>query len=112
MGITDHFIVIKDLDEGAFGTVFLAKSIKSGEQVAIKKLKRGFSSWDECLSLREVKSLRKLNHPNIVKLKEVLKINDQLYMVFEFVDTNLYKLYLNHKKQVSIHYFPIQKIPE
>ena len=91
MGITDHFIIIKDLDEGAFGTVQLAKSIKTGEQVAIKKLKKKFGSWDECLSLREVKSLRKLNHPNIVKLKEVLKINDLLYMVFEFVDSNLYK---------------------
>ena len=65
-------------------------------------LKKKFSSWDECLSLREVKSLRKLNHPNLVKLKEVLKINDQLFMVFEYIDTNLYKLYLNHKKQVNL----------
>ena len=30
-----------------------------------------FDSWNECLELREVKSLRKLKHPNIIKLKEV-----------------------------------------
>jgi hypothetical protein len=36
---------------------------------AIKKMKRKFYSWEECMNLREVKSLRKLNHPSIVKLK-------------------------------------------
>ena len=32
-------------------------------------MKRKFYSWEECMALREVKSLRKLNHPNVVKLK-------------------------------------------
>ncbi len=35
-------------------------------------MKRKFYSWEECMNLREVKSLRKLNHPSIVKLKEVM----------------------------------------
>ena len=30
-----------------------------------------------------MKSLRKLNHPNVVKLKEVIRENDELYFVFE-----------------------------
>lgn len=54
-------------------------------QVAIKKMKRKFFSWDECMNLREVKSLRKLNHPCIVKLKEVIRENDELFFVFEFL---------------------------
>ena len=54
-------------------------------QVAIKKMKRKFYSWDECMNLREVKSLRKLNHPCIVKLKEVIRENDELFFVFEFL---------------------------
>ena len=44
------------------------------------------------MSLREVKSLRKLNHANIVKLIEVLRENDYLYMVFEFMENNVYHL--------------------
>ena len=40
--------------------------------MAIKRMKRKYYSWDECMSLREVKSLRKLRHPNIIKLKEVM----------------------------------------
>ena len=34
-------------------------------------MKQKFYSWEECLKLREVTSLKKLNHANIVKLKEV-----------------------------------------
>lgn len=48
-------------------------------------MKRKFYSWDECMGLREVKSLRKLNHPCIVKLKEVIRENDELFFVFEFL---------------------------
>ena len=44
---------------------------QTGEWVAIKKMKRKFYSWEECMQLREVQSLRKMSHPNIVKLKEV-----------------------------------------
>ena len=42
------------------------------------------------MSLREIKSLRKLNHQNIVKLKEVIKVNDELYLVFEYLEKNIF----------------------
>lgn len=48
-------------------------------------MKRKFFSWEECMSLREVKSLRKLNHPCVVKLKEVIRENDELFFVFEYL---------------------------
>ena len=40
-------------------------------QVAIKRMKRKYYSWDEAMALREVKSLKKLSHANVIKLKEV-----------------------------------------
>ncbi len=43
------------------------------EKVAIKTMKRKYYSWSEVMDLREVKSLKKLNHPNVVKLKESIK---------------------------------------
>ena len=39
-----------------------------------------------------LQSLRKLNHANIVKLKEVIRENDQLFFVFEFMKENLYQM--------------------
>ncbi|XP_014778588.2 serine/threonine-protein kinase ICK [Octopus bimaculoides] len=55
-------------------------------------MKKKFYSWDDCVSLREVKSLRKLNHPNIVKLKEVIRENNELYFIFEYMKENLYQM--------------------
>ena len=36
-----------------------------------------------------MKSLKKLNHPNVVKLKEVIRENSRLYFVFEYVKGDL-----------------------
>jgi serine/threonine protein kinase len=44
------------------------------------------------MALREIKSLRKLNHKCIVKLKEVIRANDDLYFVFEYLENNVYQL--------------------
>lgn len=43
------------------------------------------------MKLREITSLRKLLHPSIVKLKEVIRENDELHLVFEFMEANLYE---------------------
>lgn len=34
-------------------------------------MKKKYWSWEEAMELREVRSLKKLSHPNIIKLKEV-----------------------------------------
>ena len=61
-------------------------------------MKKKFYSWEECMALREIKSLRKLNHQQIVKLKEVIRVNDDLYFVFEYMEQNIYQLKKDHKK--------------
>lgn len=43
-------------------------------------------------------SLKKLNHANIVKLKEVIRENDELYFVFEFMEKNLYEMMKEREK--------------
>lgn len=39
-----------------------------------------------------LQSLKKLHHSNLVKLKEVIRENDVLYFVFEYMQENLYQL--------------------
>ena len=70
-------------------------------------MKRKYYSWEEAMNLREVKSLKKLSHANVIKLKEVgktvyiqkstlvfqvIRENDTLYFVFEYMKENLYQL--------------------
>lgn len=88
----NRYVVSKTLGEGTYGSVLRAKNKETGELVAIKKMKQKFYSWEECMKLREIDSLRKLLHPNIVKLKEVIRENDVLHMVFEHLEGNIYEL--------------------
>nr|XP_020470972.1 serine/threonine-protein kinase MAK isoform X3 [Monopterus albus] len=88
----NRYTTLKQLGDGTYGSVLMGRSNESGELVAIKRMKRKFYSWEECMNLREVKSLKKLNHANVIKLKEVIRENDHLYFVFEYMKENLYEL--------------------
>ncbi|KAL4442679.1 hypothetical protein ABPG77_006673 [Micractinium sp. CCAP 211/92] len=100
-----RYRVTKQLGDGTYGSVFKAVNRQTGEVVAIKKMKRKFYGWDECLALREVRSLRKLHHPCIVQLKEVIRENDELFFVFEYMDCNLYQMVKDRDR-----YFPESRV--
>ena len=48
-----------------------------------------------------MQSLKKLNHPNVIKLKEVIRENDELYFVFEYMEGNLYEMMKNREKHFA-----------
>ena len=90
-----RYVVLHKLGDGAFGVVFKATHTTTGDTVAIKRMKQHFNSWDECLQLREIQSLRRLQHANIIKLKEVIRENSELCMVFEYMEMNVYQIMRN-----------------
>ncbi|CAA0812051.1 Protein kinase superfamily protein [Striga hermonthica] len=51
----ERYKVIKEVGNGTFGNVWRALNKQSGEVVAIKKMKKKYYSWEECINLREVK---------------------------------------------------------
>ena len=81
------------INEGTFGKVYKAKI--DDNLFALKKIKvdmhdKGFP----ITSIREIKVLKKLaEHPNIVKLVDIVSSkSNAVYLVFEFVEFDLYKL--------------------
>ena len=48
----EKYKTVSTLGDGAFGTVYKATNIKTGEIVAIKKMKQKYSNWNECIELR------------------------------------------------------------
>ena len=66
----------------------------TNQVVAMKRMKQKTQSFAECLELKEVKSLRKVRHENVVKLVEVFreKSDGTLFLAFEHCDANLYKI--------------------
>ena len=73
---------------GGMGEVYVATDTQTGEAVAVKLLKREVVEEDPTLLERferEGEALRKLNHPNIVKMLGSLEEDGQHYIVMEFV---------------------------
>jgi len=107
----DKYQTIDFLGEGSFAKVSKAKDLKTGEIVAIKKLKKKYSTWQECVDLREVKSLNKLKqNDNIIKLKEMIRTEENLYLVFEYMEKNLYELMTEKDKHPTAKRFSEQQI--
>ncbi|XP_076028582.1 uncharacterized protein LOC143017709 [Oratosquilla oratoria] len=99
----NRYVTLNRLGDGTYGSVVLGQRLDTGEKVAIKRMKRKFYSWEEAMNLREVKSLKKLSHANVVKLKEVIRENDTLYFVFEYMKENLYQLMKSRDKLFPEH---------
>ena len=109
----DDYEMITRLGGGSFADVYKALEKSTGEFVAIKVLKRKYKKWEDCLDLREVSSLQKLqsdsltNKPgseNIIKLKQIIfiKKTGELNLVFEYMDTDLLELMKSREpKQLS-----------
>lgn len=85
----DKYRVLQVLGDGSYGTVKKAQLKGSRDLVAIKKLKKRVDSWEDCSELPEIVVLRKLHHPNVIKLKEVIREGDELYLVFDYMDCTL-----------------------
>ncbi|XP_059668124.1 CBL-interacting serine/threonine-protein kinase 14-like [Cornus florida] len=76
----------KLLGYGAFAKVYHARNVRTGQSVAIKAvskkniLKGGFTAHVK----REISIMRRLHHPHIVRLFEVLATKTKIYFVMEF----------------------------
>ena len=81
--------IIREIDRGAQGAVFLANQIKAKRQVALKVLLQGsFATERQQMRFeREVEVVASLKHPNIVTLYDSgLTSDGSAYLAMEFVD--------------------------
>nr|CAD1826347.1 unnamed protein product [Ananas comosus var. bracteatus] len=103
----DCFEKLEQIGEGTYGQVYMARETKTGEIVALKKIRmdnerEGFP----ITAIREIKILKKLHHQNVIQLKEIVtspgpekdeqgkpaegnKYKGSIYMVFEYMDHDL-----------------------
>lgn len=100
----ENYEIICRLGGGSFADVYKAIEKSTGEYVAVKVLKKKYTNWEECLELRETKSLKKLQEDgklskqkgidNIIKLKEMIFIKETgtLNLIFEYMEKDLFEL--------------------
>ncbi|KAI1720690.1 protein kinase domain-containing protein [Ditylenchus destructor] len=77
--------LLKTIGKGNFAKVKLAKHIPTGIEVAIKIIDKTALNHSSLQKLfREVKIMKQLDHPNIVKLYQVMETEQTLYLVMEY----------------------------
>ena len=102
----DKYEKIEVIGEGTYGIVYKARDTDTGEIYALKKIR--LESEDEGIpstAIREIALLKELQHPNIVRLVNVLHTDRKLTLVFEYLDQDLKKLLdgcSNNLDQLSI----------
>ncbi|CAN0499286.1 unnamed protein product, partial [Ectocarpus sp. 12 AP-2014] len=77
-----YSIDLKPLGRGHYGVVRRCISIETGQQFAMKTIRKARVSRVESL-LREVQILRKVSHPNIIELVDVYEDEMNLHLVTE-----------------------------
>ncbi|XP_012524241.1 cyclin-dependent kinase 11B isoform X3 [Monomorium pharaonis] len=103
----EEFQCLNRIEEGTYGVVYRARDKRTDEIVALKRLKmekekEGFP----ITSLREINTLLKSQHPNIVTVREIVVGSnmDKIFIVMDYVEHDLKSLIetMKQKKQVFI----------
>nr|CAD7405899.1 unnamed protein product [Timema poppensis] len=88
----EQYCKIEKIGEGTYGVVYKAIDNTNGNTVALKKIRLETEAEGvPSTAIREISLLRELDHPNIVKLLEVVPCDKKLYMVFEYLLLDLKK---------------------
>lgn len=103
----------KLLGTGSYGSVCMATQKSTGKKVAIKKMENIFEDEIDCKRiLREITLLRKLKHPFVVELVDIIEPKDTkgfdtLYAVMEYAESDLKKVI---KSSIHLQLIHIQTI--
>uniref|UniRef100_A0A674BML1 MAP/microtubule affinity-regulating kinase 3 n=1 Tax=Salmo trutta TaxID=8032 RepID=A0A674BML1_SALTR len=80
-----NYRLLKTIGKGNFAKVKLARHVLTGKEVAVKIIdKTQLNSSSLQKLFREVRIMKLLNHPNIVKLFEVIETEKTLYLIMEY----------------------------
>ena len=110
----DRYVIVRQLGQGGFGRTYLAEDINRFREPCVLK---EFSPQvqtpyvvqkAEELFQREASVLYKLNHPQIPRFRELLKINlqdkESLFLVQDHVAGETYNSLLNTRKQQGLKF--------
>ncbi|KAL3591323.1 hypothetical protein D5086_009963 [Populus alba] len=88
----DTFEKIDKIGSGTYSNVYKARDLLTGKVVALKKVRfDNLEPESVKFMAREILILRRLNHPNVVKLEGLVtsRMSCSLYLVFEYMEHDL-----------------------
>lgn len=101
--ITHRYAVERELGSGGMATVYLARDLKHGRQVAIKVLRPELAATlGPERFIREIKILAKLTHPHILPLFDSGEADQFLYYVMPYVEGESLRQRLENEGKLSV----------
>lgn len=89
---SDTFERLEKIGQGTYSNVYRARDVDTGKMVALKKVRfDNFQPESVRFMAREIMILRKLDHPNIMKLEGIItsRLSCSIYLVFEYMEHDL-----------------------
>ncbi|KAK6128865.1 hypothetical protein DH2020_037382 [Rehmannia glutinosa] len=89
---SDKFKRLEKIGQGTYSDVYRARDVETGKIVALKKVRfDNFQPESVRFMAREILILRKLDHPNIMKLEGIItsRVSCYIYLVFEYMEHDL-----------------------
>ncbi|XP_059293921.1 protein IMPAIRED IN BABA-INDUCED STERILITY 1-like isoform X1 [Lycium ferocissimum] len=89
---SNMFQKLEKIGQGTYSSVYRARDIENGQMVALKKVRfDNFQPDSVRFMAREIAILRKLDHPNIMKLEGIItsRLSCSIYLVFEYMEHDL-----------------------
>ncbi|KAJ1265182.1 hypothetical protein BS78_08G060000 [Paspalum vaginatum] len=88
----DSFEKLAKIGQGTYSIVYKARDLESGKIVALKRVR--FVNMDPesvRFMAREIHILRRLDHPNVLKLEGIItsRVSQSLYLIFEYMEHDL-----------------------
>ena len=101
--IAGRYEIIREVGQGAFATVYLARDLRHDRDVAFKILNADPNSeTGELRFLREIRVLAKLQHPNILPLIDSGHAEAMLYYVMPFISGENLRQRMNRERQLPL----------
>ncbi|KAF5954368.1 hypothetical protein HYC85_007224 [Camellia sinensis] len=88
----DSFEKLEKVGQGTYSSVFHARNLETGRIVALKKVRfDNFEPESVRFMAREIMILRRLDHPNIIKLEGLItsRLSCSIYLVFEYMEHDI-----------------------
>ncbi|KAK3183535.1 hypothetical protein Dsin_030821 [Dipteronia sinensis] len=88
----DSFEKLDKIGQGTYSSVYKARDLENNKIVALKKVR--FANMDPesvRFMAREIIILRRLDHPNVMKLEGLItsRVSGSLYLIFEYMEHDL-----------------------
>ncbi|CAH2005031.1 unnamed protein product [Acanthoscelides obtectus] len=101
--LRQRFDIIKKLGQGTFGKVQLGINKETGQEVAIKTIKKSKieSEADLIRIRREIQIMSSVQHPNIIHIYEVFENREKMVLVMEYAAGGELYDYLSERKVLN-----------